>query len=171
MRYSQAKEVVDRIRSFVAEHPQVRGRVVWVGDFNAGPHTYGGKYPCGCVPFLTSPRDASGRLQIPPNAEITIPLPVVGDDAASVGEQWFVSSAVDALGAELPFTTFKYRDGALIEQTIDYILIQAGGALRCTSVLAPPPRELLLDGGLPSIGRWGSDHLALCAEIVFADAL
>lgn len=147
LRLAHAKRVVHEfLPAFIAESPDLAGspRVVWAADMNAGPHTYGGKYPCAVIPWLlrADDKDATDRC----------PIALQSSDVALFGDH-------------PPLTTCKLRDGAVIAQTIDFIMttpdtIKVVGGLPC------PVRsgEELAPYYLPS-AVWGSDHLSAYAEL------
>ena len=132
-------------------------RVLWVGDFNAGPHTYGGKWPAVVVPWVLG-EAVTGSSDSDAAAAPPLPLPPMVFESAM--KQYF--------GEHPLFTTCKMRGGQLLCQCIDYVLFPRGaarvvGSLPCPS--SDPEREL---GPLylPSLD-WGSDHLSVYAELVW----
>jgi endonuclease/exonuclease/phosphatase family metal-dependent hydrolase len=115
------------------------GRLIWLGDFNAGPHSYGGRYPSEWYQEIIEPlRQANSFFTLE-------------------------SALRFHFGAEPAFTTFKYRDGELIEQTIDYIFYTPSG-LEVVDAVRMPESNDMPSGGLP-FERWGSDHLSLCVDL------
>jgi endonuclease/exonuclease/phosphatase (EEP) superfamily protein YafD len=66
-----------------------------------------------------------------------------------------------------PATTCKLRDGKLLCHTIDYIFYTEGLFEVVGFARLPDPEELK-PRYLPS-DSWGSDHLALYVEVVFAE--
>lgn len=119
------------------------GRTLLIGDFNAGPHSYEGKYPDAWYQAIAV--ESLGPLGF-----------------TSAYRAW--SAAADgSAGIEPPFTTVKWRKGVLISQCIDYVFFQPTG-LNLTGVLALPHSGQIPAGGLPAAEVWGSDHLSLgCA--------
>lgn len=129
-------------------------RMIWVGDFNAGPHSYDGKYP-----------DLWHRVVIDRSAgPVALPSGALWENTDPRTQ--FVSSVRQLAGEEYEFTTVKWRDGRLIAQTIDYIFLPVHGNIRCTGVLQQPRFEELPPSALPC-DWWGSDHLSLFAELEF----
>ncbi len=127
-------------------------RVLWVGDFNAGPHSYGGRYPARVVPWLLHDAKASAPAQLEPS----LPRCPIA----------FRSAVKEASGSHPLFTTCKLRHGAVIVQTIDYVLF-ADGACRCVGYLPCPsgdPATELAPLFLPN-QQWGSDHLSVYCEL------
>lgn len=147
IRFTHAHRIVtESLPSFVhGDTAAIGKRIVWAGDFNASPHSYGGRYPARVVPWLLGEeRDPSH-----PGCPIA-----------------FRSAVKDATGAHPLFTTCKRRDGAMIVQTIDYVLF-ADGAARCVGHLPCPsadPERELAPLYLPN-ERWGSDHLSVYCEL------
>jgi hypothetical protein len=149
-------------------------RILWAGDFNAGPHTYGCAYPCALVPWLTnsSARGTEGGFVF----ESAMANALVGERSLSNAstrankDTRLPLTSQPQLGADedLLFTTCKLRDGKLLLQTIDYILYPRGAA-RCIGWLPCPssnPSADLAPLYLPN-EYWGSDHLSVYAEVVW----
>lgn len=126
------------------------GATVWLGDFNAGPHSYGGRFPCLVMPHLLGtcgPHAAMGSspqrwesamvtahlklkemVHTPPF--LTSPessLLAAADAPLPLGRDVaYAVKGVDHLNHPL-FTTCKVRAGVgFIAQTIDHILIRSG---------------------------------------------
>lgn len=145
---------------------------VWLGDFNAGPHTYGGRFPAEVVPFIAS--DACPLLWT---------AGAIADASVSDGGNTTTtaSSPSSSLASILPlFTTCKMRAGiGFIAQTIDYIWFgrerspsgeQHPAAATITGMLVSPcmdPERDLAPGFLPG-PFWGSDHVSVYCEAEFS---
>lgn len=147
IRFAHAERIVTTLLpEFVKDHAAPIGpRIVWAGDFNASPHSYGGRYPARVVPWLLHEEHEPSRPA----------CPIV-----------FRSAVKDATGEHPLFTTCKRRDGAMIVQTIDYVLF-ADGAARCVGHLPCPsadPERELAPLFLPN-EAWGSDHLSVYCEL------
>jgi endonuclease/exonuclease/phosphatase family metal-dependent hydrolase len=149
LRLEHAKMVVGLfVPEWLAGHEDtIGGRLLWVGDFNAGPHTYGGKYPAAVLPWLLDGEDRPLRWK---------------------------SAVVDASGAHSHLTTCKARKGTVIAQTIDYILF-IDGVCCCVAFLASPipqTEDVVTDVAalaplyLPN-ADWGSDHLSVYCELLW----
>lgn len=120
------------------------GRCLWVGDFNAGPHSYGGRYPAAWYPEVVP----------------------------SLFQSMGLASAYAEFGAGEPeLTTYKWRKGMLLSQCIDYIFYTPRG-LRLTAILPMPSEDdvatATCGAGLPAAGLWGSDHLSLVCDFTMA---
>jgi hypothetical protein len=139
-------ELARRAPHLIATHQ----RLIWVGDFNAGPHSYGGKYPARWYRQVIQSR--------PP------------ESAETGGNDWvngivpLVSAYLAGSGEEPEMTTYKMREGKLISQTIDYIFIARLGGFSVKAVLDPAPEKSMPET-LPSLPFWGSDHLSICADV------
>lgn len=120
--------------------------ILWLGDFNAGPHTYEGKWPAKVVPWLLGEHRAS---EVQPPIEF--------------------ASAMKAFFGEHPlFTTCKMRDGQLLSQCIDYVMFPRDAAV-CIGALPCPttkPESDLAPLYLPNT-TWGSDHLSVYIELMW----
>ena len=149
-------ELVKRAPELIGQHH----RLIWAGDFNAGPHSYGGQYPSRWYEQVIESRKSVKACQDDHQED------------AKDDDQWtntlipLVSAYVSLQGAEPELTTYKVREGKLIAQTIDYIFVARQGGFTVNAVLAMPS---LTDGGLPetlpTLPFWGSDHLSVCVDI------
>lgn len=135
----------------------LQGRLLLCGDFNAGPHSYEGKYPASWYPSIVEG--------------------LWGAEGGLVSAQ---RSLVGAEGEAQSVTTFKLRKGAWIEQCIDYVFHNPSGLAACGGLqlpcqltaakgveevnAAPTPHALLPQEGLPKVGLWGSDHLSIAFD-------
>ena len=163
VRLGDAKEIVSKYLPAYCGVKTARecagGRIVWATDFNAGPHTYGGKYPSLVVPWML------GATAPPPEQPSEVPA-----NAFSPPNPFpFESASVNFAGEHPLLTTCKERDGAVIAQTIDFVFV-AKGAAKCTGHLPCPVKDAaeLAPCYLPNPGRWGSDHLSVYVELEFA---
>jgi hypothetical protein len=119
-------------------------RVVYLGDMNAGPSTYGGKYPCKIIPWLLGENEGEG-------------------DKNPIKLQ---SAFRELVGDHPLFTTCKLRDESVIVQTIDYVFVTPGFG-ECIGVLDNPTTDPVKDLAphyLPFPKKWGSDHLSVYCE-------
>ena len=130
-----------------------RDRVVWLGDFNAGPHSYNGQYPARWYTYITE-----GNRPDTPDRAPDAPKNAIG----SHNFKWTSAMKV-AQGSEPLLTTCKVRDGKLIAQCIDYIFFSEG-LFKVTGYVPSPTPEDLAPMYLPS-PVWASDHLAVYAEL------
>ena len=145
------------------------GRLLWAADLNAGPTTYGGKWPCRLLPWVQGepeppqPADAAPAA-LPPTGAGSQELRLTGTEPNPLPLR---SAIVDATGEHPVFTTCKktWRDGSLVCQTIDYVFV-APGTARCTAYLPCPVEsaDALAPLYLPS-SVWGSDHLSVFVEL------
>jgi hypothetical protein len=134
------------------------GRLLLCGDFNAGPHSYGGQYPASWYPTV-----------------------VEGVWAAEGGLVSAQRSMCGAEGEARSVTTFKFRKGACIEQCIDYVFHNPQHLVVCGGLALPQQRDalsqnpnaaplhVLASEGLPSAGLWGSDHLSIAFDFTLPD--
>lgn len=133
------------------------GKLLWLGDMNAGPHSYadsGNAWPCEWYSRVVkgvSPADGGWY-----NA--SVPL--------------LSAMTIAHKGSEPDFTTYKLRDGRMISQTIDYILLSRGSPCLILNGVSSPPDafhdKALPVGGFPN-EEWGSDHLPLLCEIEYRE--
>lgn len=131
-------------------------KVLYVGDFNAGPHSYGGKYPCKIIPWLLGEKIIGAHDNNEDN------------DAFGQNPIRLVSAQKILNGNQHPlFTTCKERDGAVIVQTIDYVLMseEFGTVVGGLETPSANPEKDLAPHYLPCPGKWGSDHLSVYVEI------
>lgn len=117
-------------------------RVLLCGDFNAGPHSYDGKYPADWYPTVVEGLWEPAGLR---------------------------SASKSFRSTEDRMTTFKWRKGALIEQCIDYVFHAPRGLRVCGALALPADKGELPEGGLPADGLWGSDHLSLAFDFCLPD--
>jgi hypothetical protein len=143
---------------------ELLGRVMWLGDFNAGPSTYGGKYPARVIPWLLG-----GEYE--PEQKAKLEHDGVSSASSPVA---FVSAFADFFGRHPIFTTCKHREEKVICQCIDYILLSKSFGAKVTGALADPsqnPTEELMPTLLPKPKVWGSDHISQYVEISLAAQL
>lgn len=150
----------ERLQRLLAE------RVLWMGDFNSGPQTYGGKYPARMIPWLLGEEmEESEKKKFDEIAASSgaVQPPVVK----------LVSAFKTSMGRHPLFTTCKHREGSVICQTIDYILMSPGLG-KVTGCLGDPtddPTNELMPTLLPCPNKWGSDHLSAYVEIDVQQAM
>lgn len=149
------------LRAHNASH--LLDRVLWVGDFNAGPTSYGGAYPCRLMPWLLT--GAADHVDASTNkfaeAQAVAPCPLR-----------LVSAHFALSGAHPAFTTCKTREHHMIVQCIDYIVMSPTLG-EVTGMLVEPaanPATELAPTFLPLPHKWGSDHVSVYVEIDIAKA-
>ena len=149
-RIDHSRQLLDFIQSHTDYSKLVEaGRFIWLGDFNAGPHSYDGKYPDEWYRRVIDSTRTPPHLQEKEWSNLDVPV----DSATKI-----------ALGGEHPFTTFKQKKGDLIKQTIDYIFISHPS--KFIKAVSSTVRD---DSALPPTGypteTWGSDHLSVVVEL------
>ncbi len=166
LRIAHSKFLLNELVRMAPELIGVHQRLIWAGDFNAGPHSYNGKYPARWYPQVIMSRSAVDSASSSATTAEQAEVETKKDDDNS----WvntvvpLVSVYVAGRGAEPDVTTYKMREGQLICQTIDFIFIARRGGFTVTAVLDAAPIASFPET-LPSVPFWGSDHLSLCADV------